>query len=134
MAASTLRAASWRTALHVACESGNVEAARLLIEYDAKRNKADDDGKSPLYRACRWGDVASLFLANGAKVNQALKNGWSPLYVACGMGHVDVARLLLNRGARIDQGAHDDTTPSRSAAPTRRWPRVCPSSFLFLQQ
>ena len=33
------------------------------------------------------------------------EDGWTPLYVACQNGHVDAARLLLEKGAEVDQGA-----------------------------
>ena len=40
---------------------------------------------------------------HAAAANKANENGATPLYIACDKGHVDAARLLLERGAKIDE-------------------------------
>ena len=34
-----------------------------------------------------------------------------PLHIACGNGHVDAARLLLDKGAEVDRANQNGTTP-----------------------
>ena len=35
----------------------------------------------------------------------------TPLLIACSKGHVDAARLLLDKGAEVDRAAEDGQTP-----------------------
>ena len=64
-----------RTPLHIACENGQVDAARLLLEKGAEVDRADKDGATPLFIACWNGhvDVARLLLDNGAEVDRAIR-------------------------------------------------------------
>ena len=43
--------------------------------------------------------------------NKANENGATPLYIACDKGHVDAARLLLDKGAEVDRADEDGRTP-----------------------
>jgi ankyrin repeat protein len=47
----------------------------------------------------RNGPAAEALIAKGAAVNRP---GWTPLHYAAASGDVDIARLLLARGARVD--------------------------------
>ena len=47
--------------------------------------------------------------------NKANENGATPLYIACDKGHVDAARLLLDKGAAVDRAREDGWTPLRIA-------------------
>ena len=47
-------------------------------------------------------DIVELLLESGANVNHRNKAGNTPLLEACSQGHVDSARMLLDRGANID--------------------------------
>ncbi|EOD35292.1 hypothetical protein EMIHUDRAFT_363053, partial [Emiliania huxleyi CCMP1516] len=40
-----------------------------------------------------------------------LNGGATPLYIACRFGHLEVAKLLLEAGAAIDQARNDGSTP-----------------------
>ncbi|CAH0371223.1 unnamed protein product, partial [Pelagomonas calceolata] len=111
--------ANWRgeTLLYIACQHGNVDAARLLLDKGAKVDRADEDGATPLYVACQEGhvDAARLLLENGAEVDRAEKQGATPLYIACEKGHVDAARVLLDNGAEVDRATEDGRTPLYAA-------------------
>ena len=97
-----------QTPLWIACDVGQVDALRLLLEKGADVNQADKDGTTPLHLACFKGhvDVARLLLEKGAEVDRAEKQGATPLFIACQEGHVDAARLLLERGAVFE---HDSS-------------------------
>ena len=85
---------------------------RLLYE-GADVNRADDDGRTPLFFACQHGHVdrARNLLDKGAAVDRAQKQGVTPLYIACQNGHVDAARLLLDNGAEVDRAKENGETP-----------------------
>ena len=93
--------------LHFACESGHVDAVRLLLDKGANVNRANQNGATPLYIACWFGhvDVARLLLERDAEVDRARGDGTTPLYIACMKDHIDVARLLLEKCAEVDRAA-----------------------------
>merc|ERR1712072_292968 len=47
----------------------------------------------------------------GAAVDQAKGYGATPLFVACEHGHVDAARLLLDKGEDVNRARKDGQTP-----------------------
>jgi len=55
------------TALHVAARTGDVDAAKVLLDYRADPNARDDHGKTPLdYAIETWhGKVAKLLREHG---------------------------------------------------------------------
>ena len=78
--------------------------AALVVAHAAAADRANKKGGTPLFIACRNGDIeaARLLLKKGAEVDRAEENGFTPLLAACLNGHVDVARLLLDKGAEVD--------------------------------
>ncbi len=74
------------------------ETLQLLITAGADVNKADKDGKTPLYWATSKGHtecVKLLLAAPGIDVNKASKKGYTPLYWAARDGHTEIVKLLL---------------------------------------
>jgi ankyrin repeat protein len=93
------------TALHLAAAAGHDEVVRLLMERMATIDAQDADGYTPLARACARGHlaVATRLLSAGASVHTANAYARTPLLlVARESGHVELARLLLDRKADID--------------------------------
>ena len=80
---------------------------RLLYE-GADVNRADDDGRTPLFFACQHGHVdrARNLLDKGAAIDRAQKQGATPLWITCINGHIDLARLLLEKGAEVDRATN----------------------------
>ena len=76
---------SGATPLYIACEMGQHECVRLLLEAGAAVDQAPNDGTTPLFVACQNNhlECARLLLAVGASVAQAADNGATPLYIAC---------------------------------------------------
>jgi uncharacterized protein len=91
------------TALHYAAFFDGVEAARVLLEYDAEVNAFADNelGVRPLNSAAAAGktDVAALLLEHGADANASTKSGFTPLDAARENGDDQLAVLLRSHGA-----------------------------------
>ena len=76
--------------LHVAAEFGQVDAARLLLEYGANVSLLDLENDSiALCWAAFFGrpEVAEVLLSAGSDVNQRNKHGLTPLGCAVGGTH-----------------------------------------------
>jgi ankyrin repeat protein len=101
------------TPLHIACENGHIEVARLLVEAGADKDKVSTDGSTPLYVACEQGhiEVVQLLVEAGSDTEKALADGCTPLYVACECGHTKVAQLLVEAGADKEKASTSGYTP-----------------------
>lgn len=81
-----------------ACDSGDLEAVRRLLEEGRNVNEMTDEGESLLSLACSSGylELAQLLLATRANVEDRGLKDTTPLMEAASAGHVDIVRLLLN--------------------------------------
>lgn len=93
-----------RTLLHVACEWGQLEMARLLIQNRVDVNAADKAGYTPLMLASQQGkvEIAEALLAAGAKIDLQDEAGYTALMAASYNGKDKVVELLLKKGAGRD--------------------------------
>ena len=113
-----------KTALHLAAMEGQAEVVNALLDAGADPNKADSEGRTPLYTASSdrfykpgHKEVIKVLLERGADPNVASEeeNGWTPLHnVACN-GEEDLAELLLDHGADPHQGDDEGHTPLHTA-------------------
>ena len=91
------------TALHYACEAGNVEAVKLLSELlpEAACNVQDQSGWTPSIAAAANGkaQVLPLLAKRKADLSLCTSAGRSALHWACCKGHLEAARALLAAGA-----------------------------------
>uniref|UniRef100_A0A672JIV8 Ankyrin 3a n=1 Tax=Salarias fasciatus TaxID=181472 RepID=A0A672JIV8_SALFA len=110
------------TPLAVALQQGHDQVVSLLLENDTK-------GKvrlPALHIAARKDDTkaAALLLQNDHNadveskmmVNRTTESGFTPLHIAAHYGNINVATLLLNRGAAVDFMARNDITPLHVAS------------------
>ena len=69
-----------------------------------KKFKTNELGETPLHRACIEGNVKEVvrLLSKGHPVNQRDHCGWLPIHEACNFGYADIARLLIDAGADIN--------------------------------
>jgi len=105
--------------LHSASERGHLEFVLLLLGRGAQINATNYFLNTPLRVACYAShsrlDVLTLLLDRGAAIDQENWRGKTPLYNSCEFGRVDLARLLLHRGADIHRAASDGTSPRDAA-------------------
>lgn len=99
--------------MHTACQKGNIETVKHLLEIGADVNLPDENGFTPLYIACKYGYsqiVQSLLNKTNnvtdhlsqrqkADVNICSKDRISPLFLACFDGNVEIVQCLLAAGA-----------------------------------
>ncbi|CAG0892074.1 unnamed protein product [Darwinula stevensoni] len=83
----------------------------------------DDYGNTQLHKACQDGNLAQVenLLNQGHKVNVRDKAGWLPLHDSAWKGHAEIVKLLLDKGAWMnDRGGRDcdGRTPLHEAS---RW-------------
>jgi len=94
------------TELHAACELGDEEAVRQLVqkqdvELNSHRrgtNWSNTRGGTPLHLACRKGNVSIVSLLcsqQGIKSNAQASGDMTPLHDTCQHGHIEVVQELL---------------------------------------
>ena len=112
------------TPLHVACQCGSAEAASLLLEARADKDKSVDDeaGRSPMCMAALEGHlpVVRLLLEAKADKEKATNEGETPVALAFCGGHLEVVRVLLDAGVDKDKASNDGATPLFVAAESGR--------------
>ncbi|MXY25838.1 MAG: hypothetical protein F4Y45_15135 [Acidobacteria bacterium] len=114
----------WRAA-----HSTDVEAMRILVEAGADPNLATDAGATPLMVAAGVGWVGNFTqnapdsfmeairycLELGNDVNATDSRGYTALHGAAGRGDSEMARYLVEQGARIDALTRDGNSPADMA-------------------
>jgi ankyrin repeat protein len=93
--------------LYEAFRAGDRDRANALVAADPTL---------AIFAAALFGDtleIEKLLAANRSLVTAVSPDGWFPLHLAAHFGHVEAARLLLNRGAQVNTSS---TNASRNMA------------------
>ena len=102
------------TALHYACNAGNLDAAKLLIDKGADVYAKSEKSGAPIHMACYSGRmklVQYLIDTFPNLLNFQDNLGMTPLYWAASNDQKEVVSYLLERGADARIKAQDDCTP-----------------------
>ena len=128
--------------LYEVSTEGNVEAAKILLDYCADLHddvvrgilyfgliESTNDsgwqihGMTALHAAAYYGhsDVVKLFIERGASINKLDKKGRTPFFLACQGGHTETARYLLDvlqgdEADKLNMASNDGKTPLRKAS------------------
>lgn len=80
-----------------------------LLQNSVHVSKVDQQGRSPLYMACKEGHthIVKLLLRKNADVLKCNKRGQSPLHFACKGGYKEIVKLLLKKNAKVNKRCMD---------------------------
>ena len=105
--------------MHVS-RAGKDEVVQRFLHAGAQVHPDADHGPSALQEAIMGrhvSTVALLLAAPGSRVDYPCrKPGWTPLMTAAHIGEAEIATLLLNHGADVDQTDVDGRTAARDLA------------------
>ena len=94
-----------KTPLLYACEYGNYEMIKYLIEQGADINKESNIGDeiTPLFKACKYGDYKMIkyLVEHGADINKENSLKQTPIWYACKIGNENIVKYLFECGANI---------------------------------
>lgn len=104
--------------LWAAAEGKAILVESILLRDITCRDSVDDDGYTPLHRACynNHVDVAKILLQYGANVNAKTEYLWTPLHSAVKWSNAECAALLLQHGADVNALTEGQQTPLHIAA------------------
>ena len=90
-----------------------IKVVQFLCEAGADKDKGDQTGATPLFRAAQNGHLEVVqFLCNAGAKNIADNNGVTPRRIAEENGYLEVVRFLAKHGADKDEAKQytvDDT-------------------------
>ena len=115
------------TSYSLVCDvrEGRLERVReLSSSYGLSYSAAWSEGYALLCDAVenKHTEVAKLLLTNGSKVNRNKKGPFNtPLHFAVRNGDLETVKMLLDRGANIDDVKWYVITPLHNAVKVRKW-------------
>lgn len=76
---------------------------KVLLNFNARVNQEGGHRRTALHEAARLGltDFVDLLLKNGAHHDPRSAYGLTPLALAAQAGHLDIVRMLVQRGQRL---------------------------------
>ncbi|XP_025086400.1 tankyrase-2-like isoform X1 [Pomacea canaliculata] len=95
--------------LSLACQSGNVEIAKMLLEHGADVNVPGPDGQMALHHLCsaeEWkpelAELGELLIAHGASLDAADNTGATPVLKACEVESHRLVQALCSAGCDVN--------------------------------
>ncbi|MHC9544974.1 MAG: ankyrin repeat domain-containing protein [Vulcanimicrobiota bacterium] len=104
------------TPLHLAAEKGSREIVEMLLKRGADVDARSTSEETPLHRSAKSGrdEAIAVLTTWGAEIHAHNSTGDTPLHLAA--ASCKAAEILLRRGALVNLGSRDLTTPLHNAA------------------
>ncbi|KAI1119745.1 ankyrin repeat-containing domain protein [Nemania abortiva] len=112
------------TPLHLAAKAGQIEAMELLLRRGADFDARSREKQNPLHLAVEYPQAIELLLTAGAAVNCTDVLAQTPLHLATRMEHLESAKVLIKRGAKLDAEDIERITPLSHAIAQNDLPMV----------
>ena len=95
-----------------ACEEGDLEKAKLLIEKGTNIEAKDNDGNNPLIYASCYGriEIVKYLIEKGADIEAKGNYGYTPLIVASCYGYIEVVKYLVEIGTDTNHKNNNEKT------------------------
>jgi RNA polymerase sigma factor (sigma-70 family) len=105
------------TSLTWAAWLNDAKAVKILLARSVKVDSGDNEGRTALHEAARWGaTITKMLLARGANVNARTQNGVTPVMLAAEAQDPDALRLMLEKDADVNARDDEGKTPLMYAA------------------
>ena len=106
------------SALHYAAQAGKDRVIQALLEHDVLPNNADKAGWTPLYYATNGGyeEIVRHLITKVSDLDARTGTAeWTALHRAASDGRLNIVKILVEHGARINQVSKDGLTPFHAA-------------------
>jgi len=82
-----------------------IPIVKYLVEIGVNINKESKNGNTPLFDACRSGNLnlVKYLVEIGENINKENNNGSIVLFAACGSGSLMLVKFLVEIGANINK-------------------------------
>ena len=92
------------TALHYACDEGNLKIVDILLKTNCDVNARTNDKKTPLHLTTSHGyfDLSKMLIENGAVLNIGDNEKNTPLHLSVMGGYVELTKFLLDKLPKAD--------------------------------
>ncbi len=95
--------------IHYAIQSKNIDAVKMLLEYDSDVNERDNNGLNSLHLAIinRSYEMTELILEKNININSRTNTGETALHIACNFQLIDITKLLIKAGINVNIQDYD---------------------------
>ncbi|CAG2223300.1 unnamed protein product [Mytilus edulis] len=119
-----------RSPLFMASQQGHTDIVKLLLEMNSNVDLCDSNGFTPLIESCSNNNtsIIQLLLTHKPNIDAQIYDGGrrnNTGFYACEVGHEDVVRLLLDKGAHTQICRFDGKSPLDSATDNGHTSIVC---------
>ena len=92
------------TALHYACDEGNLKIVEILIDADCDTNIKNINKQTPLYLSAKKGyfDISKKLIEYGAELNLEDSEKNSSLHYICKNDFIDLLKYFLTKNVKVD--------------------------------
>ena len=89
------------TALHFACDEGNLKIVEILIKSKADLNLKTNEKKTPLHISVYRGyfDISKLLIENGSNINIRDNEKNLPVHICASQGHDELLNFILEKNS-----------------------------------